>query len=180
MERARLPVIAWFSGLSGSGKTTIAAAARQAWPADAGALTVLDGDELRRGLSAGLGFSPADRAENLRRAAEAACLLADAGVSVLAALITPTRADRQVVVDVVGRRHRLLWIAITTPLAVCEARDVKGLYRRARAGEIRQFTGLDAAFEPLADADLQLDGGSGTPAESAARLISLMTGRTPG
>ncbi len=147
----------WLTGLSGAGKTTIARAVAERLAAHGIASYVLDGDELRAGLSSDLGFSVADRAEQVRRAGHVARILGDAGVIVLAALISPTRAER----DAVRASHpigRFFEIHVATTLEVCESRDVKGLYARARAGQIPDFTGIDAAYEPPLEPDLTLDG----------------------
>lgn len=146
--------ILWLTGLSGSGKSTIAREVERRLLARGVHAFLLDGDNLRTGLSAGLGFSPEDRAEHNRRAGEAAALLADAGVVVLCALISPYAADRARVRAI--RPGSFREIFVDTPLAECEARDPKGLYARARRGEIRDFTGVSAPFEPPASPDLRL------------------------
>jgi adenylylsulfate kinase len=135
----------WFTGLSGSGKSTIANAV--AWQLHAmGVRTyVLDGDNVRQGLNKGLGFSEADRRENIRRIAEVARLFTDAGIINLTAFISPFRADRAAARAI--QPASFLEVYIRAPLAVCEARDPKGLYRRARAGEIPDFTGIDSPYE---------------------------------
>jgi adenylyl-sulfate kinase len=147
----------WLTGLSGAGKTTIARAVAERLAAHGIASYVLDGDELRAGLSADLGFSVADRAEQVRRAGHVARILGDAGVIVLASLISPTRAER----DALRASHpagRFFEIHVATTLEVCESRDVKGLYARARAGQIPDFTGIDAPYEPPLAPELTLDG----------------------
>jgi len=147
----------WLTGLSGAGKSTIARAVAERLAAHGIASYVLDGDELRAGLSADLGFSVADRAEQVRRAGHVARILGDAGITVLAALISPTRAER----DALRASHpagRFLEIHVATSLEVCESRDVKGLYARARAGQIPDFTGIDAPYEPPLAPELTLDG----------------------
>lgn len=142
------------TGLSGSGKSTIAREVERRLLARGIHAFLLDGDNLRTGLSAGLGFSPEDRAEHNRRAGEAAALLADAGVVVLCALISPYAADRARVRAI--RPALFHEVFVDTPLAECEARDPKGLYAKARRGEIRDFTGVSAPFEPPASPDLRL------------------------
>lgn len=140
------PCIVWFTGLSGAGKTTIAQVVKQVLAAHGQPVFLLDGDSIRKGLSSDLGFSAVDRSENLRRAAHVAALVADAGFVVLAAFITPTRADRAMVrTQLVG--YRFIEVFVDTELAVAEARDPKGLYWRARRGEIPNFTGISAPFE---------------------------------
>jgi adenylylsulfate kinase len=137
--------VAWFTGLSGSGKSTIAHALQERLHAAGKLVYVLDGDNLRHGLCADLGFGHGDRSENIRRAAHVAALFADAGILVLTSFISPYRADRQLAREVVG--VDFLEIYVDAPLAVCEQRDPKGLYRKARAGEIQAFTGISAPYE---------------------------------
>ena len=139
----------WLTGLSGSGKSTIANAVAERLLALGRAAYVLDGDNLRHGLNADLGFTAADRAENVRRVGEVARLLADAGLVVLAPVISPYRADR----DLVRRGHEVaelpfIEVFVDTPLELCEQRDPKGLYRKARAGELTGMTGIDDPYEP--------------------------------
>jgi adenylyl-sulfate kinase len=152
-QRGRL---LWLTGLSGSGKSTIASRLEKEL-VDAGRATyLLDGDNLRHGLCADLGFSDADRRENIRRAGEVARLMVDAGLIVVVALISPYRAERA------GLRGRMaegdfVEIHVSTPLDVCEARDVKGLYARARAGEIPNFTGISSPYETPENPELEYD-----------------------
>ena len=140
----------WFTGLSGSGKSTLAFAVEEALVARGVAAYVLDGDNVRFGLNRDLGFSPADRTENVRRIGEVCRLFQDAGLVVLTAFISPYQADR----DAVRALHpdgAFTEVFVDTPLAVCEERDVKGLYAKARAGEITEFSGISALYEtPLA------------------------------
>jgi len=149
----------WLTGLSGSGKSTIAARAEQDLiRLHKRACYVLDGDNIRHGLNSDLGFSAPDRAENVRRVGEVARLMADAGLVVLVPVISPYRTDR----DLVRTKHaaagiRFREVFVTAPIEVCEQRDPKGLYRRARAGEIRGFTGIDDPYEPPGAADLVID-----------------------
>lgn len=150
-ERARRkgqkPSILWFTGFSGSGKSTIADAL-EAKLAEMGYHTyLLDGDNIRHGLNKDLGFSDEDRKENIRRIGEAAKLFVDAGVIVLTAFISPFRSDRAMVREIV-EGDEFLEIYVDTPLDVCEQRDPKGLYKKARRGEIKNFTGLDSPYEP--------------------------------
>jgi adenylyl-sulfate kinase len=140
------PVIAWFTGLSGSGKSSLANAVDQALTAQGRHTMLLDGDNLRTGLTRDLGFSPADRDENVRRTAEAAALMAEAGLIVLVSLISPLRAERAQARRI-ARDLPFLEVFVSTPLAVCETRDPKGLYRRARTGQIPDFTGISAPYE---------------------------------
>jgi adenylylsulfate kinase len=174
-ERARLlghrAATIWLTGLSGAGKSTLARRAERLL-IDRGVLAyVLDGDNLRHGLNADLGFGPEARAENVRRAGEVARLLTDAGVLVITALISPYRADRQRVRSLFGPGEFVeVWCAAS--FEECEARDPKGLYRRARAGEIRDFTGLDAPYEPPEAAELVLQTGREDVNASAGRLLA--------
>ncbi len=166
----------WFTGLSGSGKSTLAAALEAALVGAGRAAYVLDGDNLRHGLNSDLGFAPADRSENIRRAGEVAALLADAGLITLTAFISPYRADREQARAAVGA-ERFLEVFLDTPLEVCERRDPKQLYRRARAGEIEEFTGVSAPYEPPPSPALVLDTSRLDGAACVERLIGLLRGR---
>lgn len=138
--------VIWLTGLSGSGKSTIAQALEKQLH-QAGYLTkLLDGDNIRVGLNRNLGFSEADRSENIRRIAEAAKLFLEGGIIVLCSFVSPTNDIRNMARDIIGSDD-FLEIYVNAPLEVCEARDVKGLYQKARAGEIKQFTGIDSPFE---------------------------------
>lgn len=139
-------IVLWFYGLSGSGKSTVANALEVALHAKGKHTYLLDGDNLRMGLNKDLGFSPEDRSENIRRNAEVAKLMVDAGLIVLAAFITPMKTDRLQLKTIIGDQD-LIPIFVDCPLDLCEARDPKGLYKKARAGEIQDFTGIDAPFE---------------------------------
>lgn len=136
----------WFTGLSGSGKTTIAKGVEKALHEQGYLLQVLDGDNIRSGINNNLGFSEEDRTENIRRIAEVAKLFLNAGVITLNCFVSPTFAIREQVRDIVGSDD-FVEIYVNTPFEICEARDVKGLYAKARKGEIKNFTGLDAPFE---------------------------------
>jgi bifunctional enzyme CysN/CysC len=141
-------VTVWFTGLSGAGKSTIAVAVAQQLVSSGRSVTVLDGDEIRRGLNADLGFSAADRSENIRRIGEVARLMADAGLIVLVPVISPYRADRERVRTIHATAGlAFVEVFVDTPLDVCEQRDPKGLYARARAGELTGFTGVDDPYE---------------------------------
>ena len=147
----------WFTGLSGAGKSTIAQAVEQALFARGYQVYVLDGDNVRGGLNANLGFSPEDRAENIRRVGEAAALFADSGMLVITAFISPYRADRDRARTAAERlvgASGFHEIFIDADLATCEARDPKGLYQRARSGEIADFTGISAPYEAPEHPDL--------------------------
>lgn len=164
--------IVWLTGLSGAGKSTIAARVDHELVARGKHSYILDGDNLRFGLCRDLGFSPEDRAENVRRLGEAARLLQDAGLVVLVAAISPYRDDRRQVRARVPE-GRFVEVFVDAPLAVCEARDPKGLYRRARAGEIAGFSGIDAPYEPPEAPELRLVADEGaTPERHAAAILA--------
>jgi adenylyl-sulfate kinase len=147
----------WLTGLPASGKSTLAAAVEARLLAEGRAAYLLDGDNLRFGLNGDLGFSPEDRAENVRRTAEVAALIADAGVVALAALVSPYVADRDAARAVHAHRGiGFLEIHVATSLAECERRDPKGLYARARSGELKGLTGVDAPYEPPVSPDLRV------------------------
>lgn len=140
------PATLWFTGLSGSGKSTLALATEVALIARGINAFILDGDNVRHGLNSNLGFSPEDRTENIRRIGEVCKLFCDSGMIVFSAFISPYRADR----DLVREKHpdgQFIEVHIDAPLEVCESRDVKGLYQKARAGEIPEFTGISAPYE---------------------------------
>ena len=166
----------WLTGLSGSGKSTIAAALERALVVRGVPAYMLDGDNLRHGLNGDLGFSDADRAENVRRACEVACLFVDAGMIAIVPLISPYVADR----DRVRARHaagdlRFIEVFVDTPLELCEQRDPKGLYAKARAGELKHFTGIDDPYEAPTDPDLRIVPGPDpeTAAETIAALLDV-------
>lgn len=155
----------WFTGLSGSGKSAIAGEVERKLFLEGYHTIVLDGDNLRSGLNKGLGFSPEDRKENIRRAAEVAKLLNDAGVIVLASFISPYKEDRQMAREILG--DAFVEVYVNTSLSVCEARDVKGLYARARHGEIKDFTGISSPYEVPSSPDITIDTSSGEIEENA-------------
>ncbi len=167
--------ILWLTGLSGAGKTTLGAALERALLERDYAAVLLDGDAVRKTLSADLGFSAADRSENIRRAGEFAAALAGAGVIVIAAFISPYRADRDRLRAAHGALFSEVWLA--AGLSACEQRDAKGLYARARRGELPQFTGISAPYEhPLAP-DLSLDTGAISVDQSSAALLRYVEAR---
>jgi adenylyl-sulfate kinase len=173
-ERARRkgqkPCILWFTGLSGSGKSTIADALETRL-AEMGYHTyLLDGDNIRHGLNKDLGFSDEDRTENIRRIGEAAKLFVDAGIIVLTAFISPFRSDRGMVREIV-QENEFLEIYVDTPLEVCEERDPKGLYAKARRGEIKNFTGLDSPYEPPEAPEVHLHPARDSVANSVDRIV---------
>lgn len=168
------PRVLWLTGLSGSGKSTLASALRRELERLGVTVATLDGDAVRIGLCRGLGFSPEDRRENIRRVAEVAKLMRDAGLVVICALISPLREDRAMARDIVGAEY-FREVHVATPLAVCEARDPKGLYRNARAQALLQFTGISAPYEePLVPA-LRLDTSCVDVAEAVAALQELLS-----
>jgi adenylylsulfate kinase len=171
-QRAR---VIWLYGLSGSGKSTLANALERQLHAEGFTTHLLDGDNVRTGLNRDLGFSDADRAENIRRVAEVAKLFVQAGVVVIAAFITPQRGLRQLARKVVGAED-FLEIYVSASFEACARRDPKGLYAKAGAGQVRQFTGRDSAFEPPApgEAVLVLDTEAGPPAQSLENLHALV------
>jgi adenylylsulfate kinase len=148
--------VIWFTGLSGSGKTTMAIALER-YLFDAGCLAqILDGDNIRSGVNNNLGFSPEDRLENIRRIAEIAKLFLDCGVICICAFVSPTEDTRHLVRDIVGADD-FLEIYMSTPLEVCESRDTKGLYAKARSGAVKDFTGISAPFEVPRHSILSID-----------------------
>jgi bifunctional enzyme CysN/CysC len=165
----------WLTGLSGAGKSTVAMALERRLLQQGRPIYVLDGDNLRHGLNGDLGFSAADRAENVRRLAHVAALLADAGLVAVVAAISPERAQR----DAARAVHRatdvaFLEVHLATPLAACIERDPKGLYRRAIAGELRGMTGIDAPYEAPEQPELTLTPDDGDPDAQAARIARLL------
>ena len=150
-------VVLWFTGPSGSGKSTVAGALEQALHALGVSTYLLDGDNVRHGLCRDLGFSDDDRRENIRRVGEVAKLMIDAGLVVLTAFISPHRAERDMVRELLDK-DQFIEIFVDTPLAICEARDPKGLYKKARAGELKNFTGIDSVYQAPEAPDVHLDG----------------------
>jgi bifunctional enzyme CysN/CysC len=164
------PAVLWFTGLSGAGKSTIADGVEKRLTALGRHTYLLDGDNVRHGLNRDLGFTDADRVENIRRVAETAKLFVDAGLIVLVSFISPFRSERDMARELV-EKDEFLEVFVDTPLAVVEERDPKGLYRKARAGEIKNFTGIDSPYEvPLAP-DIRLDTMSASVEDLAQRII---------
>ncbi len=176
-DRSRLkghsPVLIWFSGLSGSGKSTIADRLESILNSKGCHTMNLDGDALRLGLNNDLGFSDADRTENIRRIAEVAKLMTDAGLIVLAAFVSPFEKDRQLVKQTLGA-DRFIEIHVSTPLETCEQRDVKGLYAKARRGEIPNFTGISSAYESPVNPDLRIDTTQTSIEEAVDQLLNIL------
>lgn len=166
-------VMLWFTGLSGSGKSTIAVALERELHRRGRLCRILDGDNIRAGINANLGFSEADRKENIRRIAEVSKLFVDTGIITIAAFISPTEEMRQMAAEIIGRND-FKEIYISTPLEECELRDVKGLYAKARLGEIKNFTGISSPFEVPANPALSLDTSKLTIKESIDALLKLL------
>jgi len=163
----------WLTGLSGSGKSTIAVAAEKALN-EIGRLTyILDGDNVRMGLNSNLGFSPEDRTENIRRIGEVSKLFTDAGLIVFSSFISPYRADRDAVRKIMGEGD-FIEVWVDASVETCEGRDVKGLYKKARSGEIPEFTGISAPYEEPTQAELVLDTNSQTIEESVTQVVSFL------
>jgi len=171
------PAVLWFTGLSGSGKSTIANAVDLALNGKFQAHTyLLDGDNIRTGLNSDLGFSLKDRTENIRRIGEVAHLLSDAGLIVLTAFISPLRADRQIARDLLADRN-FLEIYVNCPLEECIRRDPKGLYQKAQAGEISEFTGISSPYEPPLASELMLDTSKQSLEECVVEVVGLLQER---
>ncbi len=164
------PRVLWFTGLSGSGKSTIANEVEKQLALMNRHTFLLDGDNVRHGLNKDLGFTEADRIENVRRIGEVAKLMTDAGLIVLTAFISPFRAERQMVRDMLAE-DEFVEIFVDTPLEVAEARDVKGLYRKAREGKLKNFTGIDSPYEPPENPDIVVNTVDMTPEEAAQHII---------
>lgn len=166
-------VMLWFTGLSGSGKSTIAIALERELQHRGKLCRILDGDNIRSGINSNLGFTAEDRRENIRRIAEVGKLFVDTGIITIAAFITPTQELRDLAADIVGR-DSFREIYVSTPIETCEARDVKGLYARARCGEVKNFTGITAPFEAPTHPALSLDTSHVPLRESVKDLLELL------
>ena len=165
--------VLWFTGLSGSGKSTIANLVEKRLHANGRHTYLLDGDNVRHGLNKDLGFTDADRVENIRRVAEVARLMVDAGLVTLVSFISPFRAERQMARDLLGPGE-FFEVFIDTPLAEAERRDPKGLYRKARAGELRNFTGIDSPYEAPSAPEIRIDTTELSAELAAERIIALL------
>jgi bifunctional enzyme CysN/CysC len=168
------PSVLWFTGLSGSGKSTIANLVEVELHARGHATSLLDGDNVRHGLCGDLGFSDADRCENLRRVAEVARLMLESGLIVLVSFISPFRAERQRIRESFAPEE-FFEVHVDTPISVAEQRDPKGLYVRARRGEITHFTGIDSPYEPPESPEIRLDTAAASPTSAAAEIIAALT-----
>lgn len=165
--------VIWFTGLSASGKSTVAREIELALVENGKNAYVLDGDNIRHGLNANLGFSPEDRTENIRRIGEVSKLFAESNVITLTAFISPYRADRDLVRKLLPA-GRFFEVFCDTPVEVCEQRDPKGLYKKARAGEIKDFTGISAPYEAPLNPELALKCGAESLEESTRRVLNLL------
>ena len=177
MDKERLlkqhGLMLWFTGLSGSGKSTIAIALERELQAHGLLCRILDGDNIRSGINNNLGFSEKDRVENIRRIAEVGKLFVDTGIITLAAFISPNNKLREMAASIIGKDD-FLEIYVSTPLEVCEQRDVKGLYAKARRGEIKEFTGISAPFEAPRHPALTLDTSALSLEECVGQLLALI------
>ncbi len=168
----------WFTGLSGSGKSTIANCVEEELYKNKVHTYTLDGDNIRKGLNCDLSFSPEDRAENIRRIAETAHLMMDAGLVVLAAFVSPYQRDRDHIRNIVGHNN-MVEIYINTSIEECERRDVKGLYKKARKGEIKNMTGISAPYESPLDPDIQINTEEMTVVEATKQIINFINPKLP-
>lgn len=166
-------VMVWFTGLSGSGKSTIAIALERELHKRGFLCRILDGDNIRSGINNNLGFTEADRIENIRRIAEVGKLFVDTGIITLAAFISPNNEIREMAASIIGKDD-FLEIYVSTPIAECERRDVKGLYAKARKGEIKNFTGISAPFEAPSHPALSLDTSVLSVEESVNKLLDII------
>ena len=176
LQKHQTPRCIWFTGLSGSGKSTVANLLEKRLHADGRHTYLLDGDNIRHGLNRDLGFTEGDRVENLRRVGEVAKLMVDAGLVVLVSFISPFRAERRMARELFAAGE-FIEIHVSTPLAECEKRDVKGLYAKARRGELKNFTGIDSPYELPDAAELVIDTSSQSPEECALAVLRLVEGR---
>ncbi|MCA8018714.1 sulfate adenylyltransferase subunit CysN [Burkholderia metallica] len=172
-QKAQTPRIVWLTGLSGAGKSTIANLVEKRLHALGKHTYLLDGDNVRHGLNRDLGFTEADRVENIRRVAEVARLMLDAGLITLVSFISPFRAERDMARALVGP-DEFVEVFVDTPLAVAEERDPKGLYKKARRGELKHFTGIDSPYEPPAQPELRVDTVAESPEEAAERIVAYL------
>ncbi|MDG3443856.1 sulfate adenylyltransferase subunit CysN [Nitrospirillum amazonense] len=172
--KGQRPRVLWFTGLSGAGKSTIANLVEKKLHAHGRHTMLLDGDNVRHGLNRDLGFTDADRVENIRRVAEVSKLMVDAGLIVLVSFISPYRAERRMARELLGPGE-FLEVFVDTPLAVAEGRDVKGLYAKARAGKIPNFTGIDSPYEPPESPDVRIDTQAMTAEQAANHIFTLLS-----
>ncbi|MGE3142380.1 MAG: sulfate adenylyltransferase subunit CysN [Hyphomonadaceae bacterium] len=173
--KGQRPAVLWFTGLSGAGKSTIANLVEKKLHSLSRHTALLDGDNVRHGLNRDLGFTDADRVENIRRVAEVAKLMTDAGLIVLVSFISPFRAEREMARALMAPGE-FFEVFVDTPLAEAERRDVKGLYKKARRGELRNFTGVDSPYEPPENPEIRIDTTALSPAEAAEMIVARLTG----
>ncbi|MCD4724929.1 MAG: adenylyl-sulfate kinase [Bacteroidales bacterium] len=162
--------VIWLTGLSGSGKTTIAKGVERELYKRGFICQVLDGDNIRAGINNNLGFSIEDRLENIRRISEVSKLFIHCGIITINSFISPTEKIRKMAVDIIGREN-FIGVFINAPVSVCEQRDIKGLYKKARAGEIKNFTGVNAPYEPPENPDIEVNTGRLSAADSVQKII---------
>lgn len=170
----QMGIAIWFTGLSGSGKTTIAIALEQELNKNGLLTQVLDGDNIRSGINANLGFSDADRTENIRRIAEITKLFVNCGVITICCFVSPTNAMRKLAKQIIGASD-FIEVFINAPLSVCEQRDVKGLYAKAKNGEITDFTGITAPFEPPIHPSIEIKTNEESVDKSVEKLLKKLT-----
>jgi len=170
--------VIWFTGLSGSGKSTLANALEKELHAQGKRTYILDGDNIRQGLNKDLGFTDADRVENIRRVAEVAKLMMDAGLIVMTAFISPFRAEREMARELIGNEN-FIEVFVDTPLEVCEQRDPKGLYMKARSGQLPNMTGINSPYEPPRTPDCILTNENKRLDEAINRLMGLLRWQSP-
>ncbi len=175
--KGQQPAVLWFTGLSGAGKSTIANLVEKRLLAQGRHTYLLDGDNVRHGLNRDLGFTDAERVENIRRVAEVAKLMVDAGLIVLVSFISPFRSERRMARDLM-EPGEFIEVYVDTPLAVAEQRDVKGLYAKARRGELKNFTGIDSPYEPPEAAEIRVDTSSMSAEAAADVIVAYLDGRT--
>jgi adenylylsulfate kinase len=174
-QKSQRPLVIWFTGLSASGKSTIAGALEQILTGQGYHTYLLDGDNVRHGLCRDLGFSDDDRTENIRRVGEVARLMVDAGLIVLTAFISPFQTDRALVREILPE-GQFVEVFVDTPIAICRQRDPKGLYAKADRGEIKRFTGVDSPYEAPEAPELRIAAGDRSVAEAVNQLLAYLHG----
>jgi bifunctional enzyme CysN/CysC len=172
-QKHQKPRLLWFTGLSGAGKSTIANLVQKKLYALGKHSFLLDGDNIRHGLNRDLGFTDADRVENIRRVGEVARLMLDSGLIVLTAFISPFRSERQMVRDM-APPGEFIEIYVETPLSIAEQRDVKGLYKKARAGQLKNFTGIDSVYDEPVDPEIRVNTVQMTAEQAAERIVAYL------
>ena len=172
-QKLQRPCVLWFTGLSGAGKSTVANLVEQRLFEHGRHTYLLDGDNVRHGLNQDLGFSDADRVENIRRVTEVANLMADAGLITLVSFISPFRSERRMARERLGE-DVFIEIYVDAPLSLCEARDPKGIYKLARAGKIKNFTGIDSEYEIPDSAEIRLESAAYDPGELAEQIMQYL------